>query len=136
MINRSLVELILANNNIGDDGTVAIAGALSESSITKLTMNNCNITFTGVKSLAVALSTNRYIETLELWKNPITVDGAYLIMKAAVDNGVCQGVAITNKYCDEEVKKMITILRDRKRQQISRANKSDSSSKEFKLPEV
>ena len=138
MINRSLVELGLPNNNISDDGIAAIAGALSESSITKLTIDSCNITFTGVKSLAVALSTNQTIKTLMLWNNPITVDGAHLIMKAAVDNGVCQGVTITSQYCDEEVKKMITILRDRKRQQISSedSNKSDSSPKEFKSPEV
>lgn len=138
MINRSLMELGLPNNNICDDGIVAIAGALSESSITKLTIDSCNITFTGVKSLAGALAANQSIKTLRLWNNPITIDGAHLIVKAAVDNGVCQGVAITNQYCDEEVKKMLNILRDRKRQQSTSegSNKTDGHSKELKSPEV
>ena len=45
---------------------------------------------------------------------PITVDGARLIMKSAVDNGVCEFVGIDGEYMnDDQVKEMMTILDDR-----------------------
>ena len=79
----------------------------------------CGITFTGVRSLAAALSTNQNIRRLWLWDNPITVDGARLIMKSAVDNGVCEDVGIDDEYeDDDQVTEMITILDDRRRQDV------------------
>ena len=76
--------------------------------------SRCGITFTGVRSLAAALSTNQNIRELWLMKNPITVDGARLIMKSAVDNGVCEHVGIDDEYeDDDQVKEMMTILDDR-----------------------
>ena len=44
-----------------------------------------------MRSLAVACQN---IRDLELGYNPITVDGARLIMKSAVENGVCEYVVI------------------------------------------
>ena len=123
MVNQTLLELdicgILGGNDITDDGITAIAGSLRSSSITVLNVRRCGITFTGVISLASALSTNRNIKILWLMNNPITVDGARLIMKSAVDNGVCENVFIGNEYeDDDEVKEMITILNDRRRQNV------------------
>ena len=69
-----------------------------------------------MRSLAVACQN---IRDLELEYNPITVDGARLIMKSAVENGVCEYVGIDDEYKDEEeVKKMTTILDDRSRQNV------------------
>ena len=52
---------------------------------------------------------------LWLYGNPITVDGACLIMKFAVDNGVCEIVGIDDEYNDDDkVKEMIAILDDRR----------------------
>ena len=46
--------------------------------------------------------------------NPITVEGARLLLQSAVDNGVCQQVYIDEDYQDDdEVKKMIIILKQR-----------------------
>ena len=119
MVNQTLLELYMADNNISDDGITAIAGSLSNSSITLLGVEGCGITFTGVRSLAAALSTNQNIKSLILWDNPITVDGARLILQCAVDNGVCQYVSIDDEYKDDdEVKKMMTILDDRSRQDV------------------
>ena len=114
MVNQTLLVLNMRNNNITDDGITAIAGSLRSSSITLLDVSRCGITFTGVTSLVAGLSTNQSIEILWLMNNPITVDGARLIMKSAVDNGVCKIVDIGNEYKDDdEVKEMITILDDR-----------------------
>ena len=115
MVNQTLLELYMWGNNITDDGITAIAGSLRSSSITKLDVTKCGITFTGVTSLAAALTINQIIRILWLWDNPITVDGARLIMKSAVDNGVCEYVCIDGEYeNDDEVKEMETILNDRR----------------------
>ena len=119
MVNQTLLELLMEGNNITDDGITAIAGSLRSSSITVLNVRWCGITFTGVTSLAAALSTSQSITELWLLGNPITVDGARLIMKSAVDNGVCECVVIDNEYKDDdEVKEMQTILNDRRRQNV------------------
>ena len=117
MVNQTLLHLNMRDNNIGDEGITAISSSLS--SITLLIVMKCGITFTGVQSLVKALSTNHNIRQLWLYGNPITVDGARLIMKSAVDNGVCEYVLIDDEYeDDDEVKEMKTILDDRRRQKV------------------
>ena len=102
MVNQTLLELYMSGNDIKDEGITAIAGSLSNSNITVLGVVRCGITFTGVRSLAAALSTNQYIRILRLLDNPITVDGARLIMKSAVDNGVCEDVGIGGEHWSDE----------------------------------
>ena len=69
-----------------------------------------------MRSLVVACQN---IRDLELGYHLITVDGARLIMKSAVENGVCEYVGIDDEYKDdEELKKMTTILDDRSRQNV------------------
>ena len=118
MVNHSLQELIMFSNNIGDDGISAIAGALGNCKINILDVQHCGITLTGAQSLAEALSSNHTIRELELWNNPITVEGALLIVKSAVDNTVCQRVVIDDEYENDEIKKMINILEDRRRREV------------------
>ena len=116
MVNKTLLELHLMGNQISDDGIIAIAGSLINSSITVLNVEWCCISFVGVRSLAVAFQS---IKKLNLRFNPITVDGAQLIMKSAVENGVCEYVKINDEYKnDKEVKKMTTILDDRRTQNV------------------
>ena len=99
MVNHSLQQLHMWSNNIGDDGISAIAGALGNCKINTLNVDECGITLTGARSLAAALSSNHTIIT-ELWlyNNPITIEGALLIVKSAVDNTMCQRVQIDNEY--------------------------------------
>ena len=116
MVNRTLLELYMWNNQIGDDGITAIAGSLSYSSITLLVVEKCGISVVGARSLAVAFQS---IKELYLGGNLITVDGARLIMKSAVENGVCEYVRIDYEYKnDKEVKKMTTILDDRRTKNV------------------
>ena len=70
---------------------------------------------TGARSLAEASSSNHTIRELLLYKNPITVDGALLIMKSAVDNTVCQQVRIDYEHMNYDIKKMMDILEDRRK---------------------
>ena len=114
MVNQTLLALNLEYNPIGDDGIIAIAASLCNGSITVLNVEGCGISVVGIRSLAEAISSNQNIRSLSLGNNPITVDGAHLIMKAAVDNAVCEDVWIDSEYDDDdEVKRMMNILDDR-----------------------
>ena len=119
MVNQTLLELQIGGNKIGDDGITAIAGSLSNSNITQLDVEDCYIGLFGVTSLAAALSSNRNIKILWLYSNLITLNGARLIVKSAVDNGVCKSVWVDSEYeDDEEIKRMMTILNDRRRKYV------------------
>ena len=116
MVNHSLQRLYMGDNNIGDSGICAIAEALGNCKISLLSVTMCNITLHGATMLAAALSSSHTIRVLELRDNAITVEGALLILKSAVDNTVCQYVEIYSEYYEnDEVQKMIEILRDRRR---------------------
>ena len=118
MLNHSLQELIMWDNNIGDGGISAIAGALGNCKINKLDVRRCDITLIGATSLATALSSNHTIRKLWLWGNAITVEGALQIVKSAVNNIVCEDVRIDDKYKNDEVNKMMNILKDRRSQHV------------------
>jgi len=118
MVNHSLQDLHMGCNNISDDGISAIAGALDNCKITELSVGRCGITLSGAKSLAAALSSNHTIRVLGLRDNPITVEGAILIVKSAGHNKVCQDVYIDSEYKNDEVKMMMNILEDRRRQKV------------------
>ena len=105
MVNQTLLELYLNDNSIDNDGIIAIASSLSNSSITILDVKWCGISDFGVGSLAEAISSSQNIRTLWWSCNPITVVGARLIMKAAMDNDV--NVEIDNKYYDDYEVQMI-----------------------------
>ena len=122
MVNHSLQELYMFDNSIGNDGISAIARELGNHKINELYVSRCGITLTGARSLATALSSHPTIRELWLWNNPITVEGAQLIVEAAVHNTVCLRVAIDHEYKNDKVKEMLTILEDRRRQKV-RCNK-------------
>ena len=120
LVNHTMLHLVMSGNDIGDEGIITIASTLRNSCITVLSVEECGITFAGVRSLATALLVNKSIRILALCDNSITINGAHLIMQSAVDNGVCQYVRINGEYWeDHEVKKMMTILYDRVRQYIN-----------------
>jgi len=118
IVNYSLQELDMKDNNIGDDGISAIAGALVNCKINELNVSGCGITLPGARSLAVVLSSNHTIREIWLKNNPITVEGALLIVKSAVNSTVCQHVGFDNKYKNDEVKDMMTILWSRRVQEV------------------
>ena len=109
--NCLLQQLVMDDNNIGDDGTSAIAEAVGNCKISKLEVDNCGITLAGAKSLAAALSSNYTIRVLGLLNNAITTEGALLVVKAAIDNTVCQ---IYHDYENDEI--MTNIIQNMRRQ--------------------
>ena len=120
MVNHSLQELYICYNNISDDGISAIAEALAVGNcrINVLDVSMCGITLNGAKSLAAVLSSNYTIRVLMLMMNAITAEGAALIAKSAVDNTVCQCVGINVEYQNDEIKKIMKILEDRRIQHV------------------
>ena len=131
MVNHSLQLLNMRNNAIGDDGISVIAGALDGCRINELFVSRCGITLTGAKSLATTLSSNHTIKKLWLRHNPITVEGALLIMKSAVHNKVCQEIEvwIDDEYKNDEVKEAIASLADRKKQKVECVKQFGNSSR-------
>ena len=116
MVNHSLQELNMSRNNIGDDGISAIARGLGNCKINKLYVSHCGITVTGARILAASLSSHPTIRRLWLKGNHITEEGAQQILEAAVNNTVIL-VLIDNKYNNDKVKEMLTILGKRRREQ-------------------
>ena len=127
----SLQVLEMTGNNIGNNGITTIAGALCNSHISELYISDCGITLTGARSLAAGLLVNNSIRILNVSGNSIAVEGACLILQSAVDNGICQEVVIYDKGFgklrgdedyrnDDEVKRMMIILEQRKIQEVIR----------------
>ena len=115
-VNNVLQVLWMGLNNIGDDGISVIAGTLGKSRIRKLSIHYCGITDIGAKQLATGLSLNSSIAELYVWDNPITVEGAHLILQSAVNNKVCTVVWIDDKHkTDSEVRRMSDILETRQK---------------------
>ena len=109
-------ELLINCNIIGDDGITAIATALTDSRISQLWVDECGITLTGARSIATLLLANHSISMLMLYGNPITTEGAHLILMAAVNNKACQiDIRIDYEYQrDSQVQTMMDILEDRR----------------------
>ena len=119
IINHTLKEVNLWGNKFGDDGIIAIARALKSSKISVLNVRACGITFAGAKSLAEALLVNDSIKELWMMNNPITVEGAYLIVHSAVQNTMCQEILIDDDYENAvEIKKMMTLIDNRKKEDV------------------
>ena len=113
--NHVIQMLIIFNNNIGDDGITAIAMALTNSTIRELWVYNCGITLTGARSIATLLSLNHSIRTLQLKNNPITTEGADVILQSALNNEASQvDICIDDDYTDSEVRRMMNILDNRR----------------------
>ena len=107
-------------NDIGDDGITAITTALTNSRISKLYVDRCGITLTGAKSVATFLSVNQSIKVLWLTGNPITTEGADLILQSAVNNKACKvRIEIDDEYENDAVQSMMNILEDRRRRRTN-----------------
>lgn len=116
-VNHTLLVLNISENQIGDVGIAAIAGALTYATINELNISMCSITITGAKSLAAGLLSNHTLKSLNVESNDITVDGSVAILEAAVMNKICKEVWINYKYKSaDKVKEIMTVLKARKEQ--------------------
>ena len=118
-INHTLQLLNIGWNPIGDEGIAAIATNLNYSMISKLYVQRCNITVTGAKALAECLVNNHNIKLLAVQFNVIAMNEVITILEAAVANKVCEEVMIDDIYkSNDKVKEMMSILEERKRQEV------------------
>ena len=116
-INKTLQALWIGFNNIGDDGITAIAETLGKSQIRILDVRECGISDAGARVLAEALSFNQNIKMLYAEFNPITVEGAYIILQSAINNASSPDVRINEQFkSSNEIMKLMTILEARKQQ--------------------
>ena len=123
-INHTLQVLNISENQIGDVGIAAIAESLICAKIIDLNVSTCGITFTGAKSLAMGLISNCTIKSLNVELNDITLNGSVVILEAAATNEVCQEVWINYEYeSDDKVKKIMTVLKERKRHNQINSNR-------------
>ena len=79
--NMTLKTLEIHGNHIGNAGIIVISKALKNSNLHELHINHCGFSFEGAKALAesLALSINSNIISVNLWGNPITLEGARLL---------------------------------------------------------
>jgi len=83
-LSRSLGELSLEENGIGDAGACAIARALGAGAgIRRLSLRDNAIGDVGAEALAEALSRSTTIEEVDLWGNQISDVGKTMIQRAA-----------------------------------------------------
>ena len=109
-------ELCMSYNDFSDDSITTVTTALDKKRITKLELDWCSITLTGATSIATLLSVNNSIRELYLLGNPITKDGACLILQSAVNNKACLvDVQIEDEYKNDEVQAMMKILEHRRK---------------------
>ncbi|XP_062892821.1 NACHT, LRR and PYD domains-containing protein 3-like [Mobula hypostoma] len=85
--NRSLTELDLGSNDLGDSGVKLVSAALRdpESKLQKLDLTRVELTDSGAEDLAFALSTNRSLRELDLSKNTLGDSGVKFLSEALRD---------------------------------------------------
>ena len=77
--NKILETLETQGNHIGNKGMIMISKAVQKSNLHQLHINHCAFSFEGVNALAEMLTFNSNIVSVNLWGNPITLEGAHLL---------------------------------------------------------
>jgi Ran GTPase-activating protein (RanGAP) involved in mRNA processing and transport len=110
----------LDENNIGDDGAKALAGALkTNKALQILYLDDTNIGDDGAKALADALKTNKALQTLYLIANNMSDDGAVAMAEALKTNKALQKLDLDrNNIGDDGAKALADALKTNKALQI------------------
>ena len=118
--NYTLQRLDISDNSIGDKGIEAIAQQLAHTKIMKLDVTGCGFTDDGAKSLADGIKSNHTIGILDVQYNYITLDGARLILEAAIANNLCWWVRINHEFIDANIKlkRMMYIIEMRRGKRV------------------
>ena len=78
----TLKTLEIHGNHIGNAGIIVISKALQNSNLHELHINHCGFGIEGAKACtteSLTLSINSNIVCVNLWRNPITLEGARLL---------------------------------------------------------
>ena len=117
----TLVEsLNISYNEFGDSGLENLTNTLVSHSLNQLHINGCGISFNGAKLLANNLILKCSIAEFCLYDNPITVEGARAVLKAASSNEKCLTVKVDKEFKneDDEIEQIINALKDRKQAKV------------------
>jgi hypothetical protein len=96
-VNKTIINLHLYGNYLGNKGVEAIGKALIENNtLRKLDISMNNIGSDGAIALAIGLESNNTLTELSLWNNNIGSDGAIALAKSLESNNT-----LTALYLDE-----------------------------------
>ena len=130
--NKSLENIYLSDNPIGEDGAVALGEAITNNVVLKiLYMCNCEITSKGFAKLASSLSKNTKLQTLWISDNQTGIEGARAVSKMIAHNKTLKELSICS---DDSLEKEIDIIVSSL--QSNTSLKQLCLPKKFKRPEV
>ena len=83
---NTIQELYVVNNNISDDGAIAISEYLkTNNTLQSLNLAENNITSVGAKRISEVIKSSMILQTLDISQNNISDDGAITIIKAVTN---------------------------------------------------
>ena len=114
-------SLNISYNEFGDEGLVSFTNVLAGHSLNQLHANGCGISHKGAKQLADDLIPKCSITEYHLYDNPVTIEGARVVYRAALKNESCLTVKLDKEIRsgDDEIKEIISALNDRKQIKVS-----------------
>ena len=77
--NKTLKTLEIQGNHIGNKGMIMISKAVQKSNLRQLHVDHCGFSCEGAEALAEMIIFNSNIDSVNLWGNPITLEGARLL---------------------------------------------------------
>jgi len=112
--------LDISYNEFGDRGLGSLTSTLVNHSVNQLHINGCGISYNGAELLANNLIPKCNISTFHIYENPITVEGARAVLKAALSNETCLIVKLDKEYKsgDDEIEQIINTLKDRNQAKV------------------
>jgi len=113
-------SLDISYNEFGDHGLGSLTSTLVNHSLNQLHINGCGISHDGAKLLANDLISKCNIMEFHIYDNPITMEGARALFKAALSNEISLTVKLDKEFKsgDYEIKQIISFLKDRKQAKV------------------
>ncbi|XP_065908397.1 NACHT, LRR and PYD domains-containing protein 3-like isoform X2 [Dysidea avara] len=160
MENNKLQVLYISSNQIGNEGVAAVCeGLYNNTNLTELMMWSCGLSMGGAICIKTLLMENKTITVLSISENKIhdegaiviseglqsnhtltklsivkcelSVEGSFAVLQAAVDNAVCHEVRVDEEHeSDDQVKQLLTILEERKRQESNNKSEDEHSTRD------
>ena len=98
-VNNTLENLDVSNNGIGDKGVESLANALKENkTLTSIDLGSNQIANDGIEKLANALIVNKTLTKLDVSNNDIGVVGAGALVEALPYNDTLKTLILTNNF--------------------------------------
>ena len=127
---NTIQELHVANNNISDDGAIAISEYLkTNNTLQSLNLAKNNITSVGAKRISEAIKINTVLQTLDISSNRISDDGVVAISSCIKQNYTLRHFVISDDDISSNVMEKV-------REDIGSRLKIDSRKQGYHLLEL